>query len=64
MKKSNENNQSENLHEALEQLSKHLVEKERLKPIPFRNFLELIVENPYSTFRDIFRFFMIWYIFM
>ena len=57
MKKSNENNQSENLHEALEQLSKHLVEKERLKPIPFRNFLELIVENPYSTFRDIFQVF-------
>jgi predicted Ser/Thr protein kinase len=57
MENSNENTNSTNLHEALEKLSKHLVEKERLKPIPFANFLELIVQNPYSTFRDIFQVF-------
>ena len=57
MENSNENTNSTNLHEALEKLSKHIVEKERLNPIPFANFLELIVQNPYSTFRDIFQVF-------
>lgn len=52
-----ENINSKNLDDALEKLSKHLVEKERIQPISFSNFLELTVEDPDSIFRDIFQVF-------
>lgn len=42
---------------ALNQLSKHLVEKERLKPVGFSAFLELIIQKPYDVFRDVFQVF-------
>ena len=52
-----EHNDSKNLHDALEKLSEHLIETERLKPISFSEFLELSVTNPYGIFRDIFQVF-------
>lgn len=52
-----EHNDSKNLHDALEKLSEHLIETERLKPIRFSEFLELSVSNPYGIFRDIFQVF-------
>lgn len=47
----------ENLNDALDKLSKHLLEKERIQPISFSNFLELTIKDPYSIFRDIFQVF-------
>ena len=38
-----EHNDSKNLYDALEKLSEHLIEMERLKPISFSDFLELSV---------------------
>lgn len=52
-----EHNDSKNLYDALEKLSQHLIETERLKPIGFSEFLELSVKDPYGVYRDIFQVF-------
>lgn len=52
-----EHNDSKNLYDALEKLSEHLIEMERLKPISFSDFLELSVKAPYGVYRDIFQVF-------
>ncbi len=55
-----ENNKSHINHDlknTLNKLSQHLIEKERIKPIPFSTFLEKSIDSPYTIFRDIFQVF-------
>ncbi len=51
------NNRINNLEKAFSNLNKQLVEKERLLPFSFDDFLKLSMENPYLIFRDIFQVF-------